>query len=71
MNTDNDKLKTNKQTKTMFMKVLKIGFYLFIDHDLVHCYGIDLFSEPFISIKIKIDLKVEYSKFHDLGLFFR
>lgn len=55
----------------MFMKVLKIGFYLFIDHDLVHCYGIDLFSEPFISIKIKIYLKVEYSKFHDLGLFFK
>lgn len=51
------------------MKVLKIGFSQFIDHNLVHYYGIDLLSEPFISMKSKIYLKVEYSKFHGLGFF--
>lgn len=58
-----------KHQNNLFMKVLIIGFDQFIDHDLVHCYGIDLFSEPFISMKSKIYLKIEYSKFQALGLF--
>lgn len=53
------------------MKILKIWFDNFMDHDLVHYYVINFFDEPFILIKSKIYLNVEYNKFQDLGIYFR